>query len=144
MLSTADRLPASVTSRPADVELVLAARPENVAVVRHVLGGLGDALGLDPRTVADLRLAVSEACTNVVVHAYDDGAAGVFEVEACLDGPLLTVTVRDHGRGMRPRPDSPGLGLGLPIAEALTTSFEIGESDAGSEVRMTFVVPQVG
>ncbi len=128
------------TARPADLELVLPARPDNVAVVRHVLGGLGEALGLDAQAVADLRLAVSEACTNVVVHAYDNPAEQL-EVEAVIDGVLLNVTVRDHGRGLTPRPGSPGLGLGLPIARAVTSSLELGESPAGNEVRMTFVVP---
>ena len=132
-----------VTTRPADLELVLPARPDNVAVVRHVLGGLGEALGLDPRGLADLRLAVSEACTNVVVHAYDSPEEQL-EVEASIDGALLNVTVRDHGRGLAPRTDSPGLGLGLPIAKAVTSSLELGESPAGNEVRMTFVVPDGG
>jgi anti-sigma regulatory factor (Ser/Thr protein kinase) len=135
----------SATSRPADIELVLAARPENVAVVRHVLGGVGDALGMDARAVADLRLAVSEACTNVVVHAYEDASNERLEVEASVAGNLLNVTVRDHGRGLfPPRADSPGLGLGLPIARAVASSLELGESVAGNEVRMTFVVPDPG
>ena len=125
----------------ADLELVLAARPENVAVVRHVIGGVGDALGMTPQAVADLRLAVSEACTNVVVHAYDDATDETLEVEATLEGQLLNVVVRDHGRGLLPRHDSPGLGLGLPIAKAVSKSFEIDTTESGSEVRMAFVVP---
>ncbi len=128
----------------ADLELVLAARPENVAVVRHVIGGVGDALGMSPQAVADLRLAVSEACTNVVVHAYDDATDETLEVEATLQGDLLNVVVRDFGRGILPRHDSPGLGLGLPLAKAVSESFAVDTTGAGSEVRMAFLVPGAG
>lgn len=122
----------------ADVELILPARAENVAVVRHALGGLGEALELDPQTLSDVKLAVTEACTNVVVHAYG-GGDGPMEVAATLDGDVLRVTVRDHGRGIVPRADSPGLGLGLPLIATLTESLELGRSpDARTEVAMVF------
>src|SRR3982751_635965 len=101
-----------------DVELTLPARAENVAVVRHALGGLGEALDLDPQTLSDLKLAVTEACTNVVVHAYPDGA-GTMEIAAAIRDGRLAIAVRDEGRGMLPRPDSPGLGLGLPLIATL-------------------------
>jgi anti-sigma regulatory factor (Ser/Thr protein kinase) len=130
------------TTTPADVALTLAARPENVAVARHVVGGIGDALGMNAQECADLRLAVSEACTNVVVHAYDGAEHELLELEAKVDGRLLNVVVRDHGRGLVPRHDSPGLGLGLPIAKAVASSLELGSFPAGNEVRMTFVVPE--
>ena len=113
------------TPQRGDVELVLAARPENVAVVRHVMGGLAESLALDPVAVADLRLAVSEACTNVVVHAYDDASQEVLEVDARLEANLLHITVRDHGAGTRVGGDSPGLGLGLPIARSVSQSLDL-------------------
>ena len=103
----------------ADVELTLPARAENVAVVRHALGGLGEALDLDPQMLSDVKLAVTEACTNVVVHAYGEDE-GPMEVAATLDGQSLRVTVRDEGLGIVPRADSPGLGLGLPLIATLT------------------------
>ena len=53
-----------------DVKLTLPARPENVSVIRHVLGAFAEALRLPDDLVEDLRLAVTEACTNVVRHAY--------------------------------------------------------------------------
>src|SRR6185436_9094354 len=93
-----------VNVRP-DVELQLSAQPENVAVVRHVFAGMGDALGMDAESLGRLRLALSEACTNVVVHAYEDGTRGALEVEAAVDDRLLHVVVRDRGIGLRPRPD---------------------------------------
>lgn len=121
-----------------DIELTLPARAENVAVVRHAFGGLGEALDLDPQTLSDVKLAVTEACTNVVVHAYG-GGDGPMQVAAEVAGDLITVMVRDEGRGITPRPDSPGLGLGLPLIATLTESLELGKDDADrTEVRMSF------
>jgi serine/threonine-protein kinase RsbW len=128
----------------ADVQLTLPARAENVAVVRHALGGLGEALALHPQTLSDVKLAVTEACTNVVVHAYGDDGDGPMEVAATVDGDALRVTVRDEGRGIVPRPDSPGLGLGLPLIATLTETLELGKTpDDRTEVTMVFRLEQV-
>ncbi|WP_259311869.1 ATP-binding protein [Capillimicrobium parvum] len=128
----------------ADVQLTLPARAENVAVVRHALGGLGEALELDPQILSDVKLAVTEACTNVVVHAYGE-ADGPMEVAASVDGPVLRVTVRDEGIGILPRPDSPGLGLGLPLIATLTESLELGRAtDDRTEVAMVFRLERDG
>jgi anti-sigma regulatory factor (Ser/Thr protein kinase) len=121
-----------------DFELSLPARPENVAVVRHAFGGLGDALDVPDQALADVKLAVTEACTNVVVHAYPD-EEGPMAVSAALRDQRLTVVVSDEGRGIVPRPDSPGLGLGLPLIATLAESLELGTGDADTtEVRMIF------
>ena len=121
-----------------DFELTLPARAENVAVVRHAFGGLGDALDVPDHALADVKLAVTEACTNVVVHAYPDGD-GPMAISAGLSGGALTVIVADEGRGILPRPDSPGLGLGLPLIATLASSLELATNDRDeTEVRMTF------
>jgi anti-sigma regulatory factor (Ser/Thr protein kinase) len=126
-----------VTDTP-DLELKLPARAENVAVVRHALGGLGEALDVDEQTLSDIKLAVTEACTNVVIHAYD-GGDGPLEIDASIEERRLTVVVRDFGRGIVPRPDSPGLGLGLPLIATLAEALELGKNgDESTEVRMTF------
>src|SRR3954469_5140451 len=126
-----------------DIELTLPARAENVAVVRHAIGGLGEALDLDPQTLSDVKLAVTEACTHVVAHAYD-GNDGPMQVAADIAPDHLTVTVRDEGRGIVPRPDSPGLGLGLPLIATLTESLELGKDDRQrTEVRMSFKLLEV-
>jgi anti-sigma regulatory factor (Ser/Thr protein kinase) len=130
---------ADVTAAP-DLVLTLPARAENVAVVRHAFGGLGDALDIEDQVLADVKLAVTEACTNVVVHAYSDGE-GPMEVAAGVHDGRLSVAVRDEGRGMLPRPDSPGLGLGLPLIATLADTLELGRStDDRTEVRMTFSI----
>lgn len=121
-----------------DLELTLPARAENVAVVRHAFGGLGDALAVDGQVLADVKLAVTEACTNVVVHAYPDGE-GPMTVSAALDDERLRVVVADEGRGILPRPDSPGLGLGLPLIATLSEHLELAGGDGErTEVRMVF------
>lgn len=124
-----------------DLELKLPARAENVAVVRHAFGGFAEVLSVDEQTLADIKLAVTEACTNVVVHAYDNGEPGPLEVDASIDDGRLTVVIRDSGRGIVPRPDSPGLGLGLPLIATLAESLELGTDErARTEVRMTFLL----
>ncbi len=119
----------------------LPANAENVAVVRHALAGLAESIGMDEPGIADLKTVVTEACMNVVVHAYADERPGALEVEAVLELDGLTVSVRDHGSGIRPRtepePERPTLRLGLTLIAALSSSFEIkGGVDRGTEIRM--------
>jgi anti-sigma regulatory factor (Ser/Thr protein kinase) len=122
-----------------DLQLTLPARAENVAVVRHAFGGLGDAIDVTEQTLSDIKLAVTEACTNVVVHAYPNGDEGPLDVAATLRDERLVVVVRDIGRGIVPRADSPGLGLGLPLIATLAESLELGTgANDETEVRMTF------
>jgi serine/threonine-protein kinase RsbW len=125
----------------AAVSLRLPARPENVAVVRQALTGLGDAYDLDPELLGDIKTAVTEACNNVVLHAYPDGD-GLVEIEADSDGEYTDVIVRDFGAGIQPRSftEERTLGLGLPLIATLSSRFEIrgGGPDLGIEVDMTF------
>ena len=130
--------PTTLTESP-HLELTVPARAENVGVVRHALGGLAEVLNVDDQALSDIRLAVTEACTNVVVHAYPE-RDGPLHVSALLDGEeRLTVIVRDEGRGIVPRPDSPGLGLGLPLIATLTEALELStDEEEHTEVRMIF------
>lgn len=122
-----------------DLEISLPARAENVAVIRHVLGGVGDALALHLEVLSDVKLAVSEACANAVVHAYADGEPGLLDLELVTRPEHLEIVIRDHGRGMMPRADSPGLGVGLPLMASLAESLELSNrADGGTEVRMSF------
>jgi serine/threonine-protein kinase RsbW len=123
-----------------DVRLTLPARPENVAVVRHVLGAFAEALMLPDPVIEDMRLAVTEACTNVVRHAYADGEPGPVEILIRPLGDTLQVIVADEGRGLGPSSDTSGPGLGLPLIAALTHSLEIEPAGtAGSRLRMSFL-----
>ena len=126
---------------PAEVVLNMPARAEGVGVVRQALSGMADALDVDAAVLADMKMAVTEACTNVVVHAYEE-QAGQLEVEMLAGEEDLTIVVRDHGSGIQPKPartEPPALGLGLPLIAALSDAFELrGTAGRGTEVRMTF------
>lgn len=122
-----------------DMELALPARAENIALIRHAFGALGEALDVDEELLSDVRLAVTEACSNVVVHAYAEEDPGPLEVLATIDDGALTVVVRDEGPGIAPHPDSPGLGLGLPLIASLAESVQLGQDEQErTEVCMTF------
>jgi serine/threonine-protein kinase RsbW len=136
LLSAPDR----TTPAPEEPGLLFAlpAKAENVAIVRHAVGGLAETLGMDPTAIADLKTIVTEACTNVALHAYGD-EGGPLEVQVDPDETGLTVTVRDRGSGIRPRPDleESRLRLGLPLIAALSTNFSIsGGIGRGTEVTM--------
>src|SRR3954467_6007040 len=105
-----------------DLSLTLPARAENVAVVRHAIGGLGEALDVDDQTLSDVKLAVTEACTNTVVHAYPEGE-GPLEVLAYLREERLMIGGRAEGLGIVPRTDSPALALALPLIATLAESL---------------------
>ena len=122
-----------------DVRLTLPARPENVAVIRHVLGAFAEALQLPAHLVEDMRLAATEACTNVVRHAYADGEPGPVEILIRPVGPTLQVIVADQGRGLGPSNDSSGPGLGLPLIAALADGVQLERgATCGSRLAMSF------
>jgi serine/threonine-protein kinase RsbW len=122
-----------------DVRLTLPARPENVAVIRHVMGAFAEALQLPPDLVEDMRLAVTEACTNVVRHAYHDGEPGPIDVVIRPNGDELELIVSDEGAGIGPSPDLAGPGLGLPLIAALADHVEIEHGRSrGSRLAMSF------
>jgi serine/threonine-protein kinase RsbW len=127
-----------------DMEMSLPARAENIALVRHAFGALGEALTVDEQLLADMRLAITEACSNVVVHAYAGREPGPLQVDATVGENELTVVVRDEGPGIAPHPGSPGLGLGLPLIASLAESVELGRDEhERTEVRMTFALAGV-
>ena len=128
----------------ADLEVTLPAVPESVTVARQAVSGLADALGWDAAFVADLKIAVSEACSNVVAHAYpDDGESGPILLRAWVDDTTLTIRVADEGRGITPKiSKGAGLGLGLPLMAALSDEVQVKSgTDGATEVTMTFSLP---
>ena len=123
----------------ARVEFLLPARAENVALVRHAIAGFAEVLEMEGAEIADLKTVVTEACMNVVVHAYAGEEIGPLEVDAWPDDGDFVVTVRDYGSGIRPLADVErrSLRLGLPLMAALTSSFEIRRgSGGGTEIQM--------
>jgi serine/threonine-protein kinase RsbW len=120
----------------------VAARAENLGAIRQWISELCGRVRVDEPLATDVKLAVSEACANVVMHAYAGGEPRDLEVEAEPDGDLLRIVVRDEGHGIRPRPDSPGAGLGLPLIAALSEWVEVrrDETAHSTELVMTFQV----
>jgi serine/threonine-protein kinase RsbW len=90
----------------------------------------------------DVALAITEAATNAVLHAYRDGPPGTMRVVACAREDGLVVVVRDYGCGMQPNPDSPGLGLGLSVIGAVAHEMNIERPDeGGTRIRIHFRAP---
>jgi anti-sigma regulatory factor (Ser/Thr protein kinase) len=122
---------------PTSLHLDLAAEAASVAVARHALAEFVAGRGIDRPAV---EVAVSEAVSNAVVHAYREAREpGRIVVRAHYAAQRLHVAIRDRGLGMRPRPDSPGLGLGLPLIAQLAAHVDI-VSESGTTVRMEFTV----
>jgi anti-sigma regulatory factor (Ser/Thr protein kinase) len=102
---------------------------ENIGAVRRDVQDCATQVGAaDPEGVA---LALSEALTNAVMHAYTDAAPQDIEVTVEVTADAVVVTVADSGRGMQPRSDSPGLGLGLPLIASLTQRFDVEQRPEG-------------
>lgn len=123
---------------PPELDLVLPVEPVSVPVARRAVEGMAYAAGACPGTVEAMRLAVSEACTNVVLHAYRETDPGRMHVRATTADNELRVVVADHGVGIRPRTDSPGLGLGLPLIGQLTEELSVECRNGTNRVTMCF------
>jgi len=127
-----------------NVRLSLANTAENVVVVRAVLSGLAESAGVDASDLADIKTAVSEACNNVVMHAYR-GERGPLDVAIELGEGSMRVIVRDRGAGIADRAlqDAPGwvapqdsshgasIGLGLHVIRTLARSVEFDHPPGG-------------
>lgn len=116
--------------------------PESVGELRRAVGEFARSHGAGDEVVMALQLAASEAMSNAVIHAYADREApGTLTIEAAREGDEIAVVVRDDGTGMRPRPDSPGLGVGLPLMTRSTQSLKFSEGPGGgTEVAMRFAL----
>ncbi len=127
-----------------NVCLTLSNRPENVLLVRETLSGLAETVGVTGADLNDIRTAVTEACNNVVLHAYD-GEEGPLNVEVYLAARTVEVVVRDFGTGIKPRirsEEEAALGIGLSIIQALAPRVEFKDvAGGGTEVRMEFATP---
>src|SRR4051812_21347410 len=128
----------------ARAEWELPAEPASVALARGQVRRFAEEQGVGRDDVVDVMLAVTEAVTNAVLHAFVDRAPGTVWVVAATAADELTVTVTDDGRGMQPRADSPGLGLGLPTIGRLAAFVDLRQpAGGGTELSMTFATPGV-
>ena len=116
------------------------ATPESVAKARAALSAFAAAAGADREQVESVRLAVSEAMTNAVVHAYR-GGPGEITVTCSIVSDELWIVICDDGCGLEPRADRPGLGLGLGLISQLSDDFAIvSRATGGTEVRIRFTL----
>jgi anti-sigma regulatory factor (Ser/Thr protein kinase) len=124
-------------------EATFPSSPPGVGAMRREVAAFAQRAGMDDDGVGSVKLAVSEAATNAVVHAYrdreDEPSLGV---RAFVDAAELVIIVFDTGLGLAPRPDSPGLGLGMPLMASVTTRFQVVSAGNGTEIHMTFALPR--
>ncbi len=126
------------------VALTIPAKAEYMVLPRLALTGLARMRALEADTVADLKLALTEACSNSIRHAYDIGAQGKVEVRYELSDDRLAVEVTDDGDGFDPatmRAPSGELdegGLGIAIIRALVDELDIGPRADGRGSRLRF------
>lgn len=124
------------------LRMTMASADENVLLVREALVGMSQGLDLDIVALEDILTAVTEACNNVVLHAYPNGPGRLeFEVTA-RDGGIEAI-VRDQGVGISPNLRSSRAqiaGIGIPVIQSLAQRVEFGRAPAGAgtEVRMEF------
>src|SRR3954471_5477149 len=135
--------PIATLASPSPVHLLLPAHARNIAVVRRALEAIAEELALPRRLVDDMRLAVTEACTNVVRHAYGNGEAdhaSALRVALLPEERGMRVIVEDRGRAPGPTPDTRARGPALPLIAALTSELEVspGAGGRGSRVAMSF------
>ena len=126
------------------VRLTIPAKPEYITLVRLALSGLSGLRPFGEETLSDMKLAVTEACTNSVRHGYQDGGGRV-EILYELQADRLVVEVADDGPGFDASGDRPTEenlaegGLGIAIIKAVSDEFESGERSDGRGSRLRFV-----
>jgi serine/threonine-protein kinase RsbW len=124
------------------VRLELTSRPEAARLVRSMSTAAGEALGFDPELLSDVNTAVTEACNNVILHAYG-ARPGPMSVELRSHPAAVVARVCDQGQGIRQTmPDTDGLKVGLALMSAVADRAEfINIPDGGTEVRLSFRAP---
>ena len=127
------------------VRLQIPARAEYITLCRLALAGLSTLGEVPEETVADLKLALTEACTNSVRHAYAADGGGTVDVVYELRPDQVVIEVRDEGRGFHPDDlagepeDLSESGLGIAIIRALADELELGRRPDGQGSRLRFV-----
>jgi serine/threonine-protein kinase RsbW len=123
------------------LHITLPAHPDSLPVARREIAAHAEKLGVADSEIADLKTVVSEACTNVVRHAYGEEESGMLEVDLTAKAQELSMVVRDFGGGIRPlsSDDVPSLRLGLPLIGALSSSFNlVSVLSQGTEITIQF------
>ena len=124
-------------------EARLPGTPLSVSRIRREMTAIAADCGMDAEGIADVRLAVSEATTNAVIHAYAE-TPGELAVTAHRHDHELEIVIADTGPGLVERTDSPGLGVGLSVIATLAQDLRIISHPGGTAIHMTFPCPNSG
>ncbi len=125
------------------LRIELPAVPETVPSARGAITRLCEHLEIEDELTDHIRLAVTEACTNCVLHAYDERDGDeTFALEARVEDDALLVVVRDAGTGITPRPSPvPGLGFGMGLMRQVASSVDIASRPGrGTRIAMRFAL----
>jgi serine/threonine-protein kinase RsbW len=138
--------PAPGTAEHVHAPVVMEATAEGptLTVARQVATGAAVAAGLSGAALHDVKVAVTEACTNVIRHAYPDEAPGTLTLAVWTAGDRLVVSVRDRGVGFCDD-GRRASGVGLITIAALASELNVTSHDGhGTEIIMAFAVPAGG
>jgi anti-sigma regulatory factor (Ser/Thr protein kinase) len=117
--------------------------PLGVRRLRREMTALAADCGMSADAIADVQLAVTEAATNAVMHAYAE-TDGDLTVTATRQDGELAIVIGDTGPGFVDRDDSPGMGVGLSVIATVARRMRIVSAPGGTEVHMTFPCPPSG
>ena len=112
----------------------LPAESESVPRLRRKAETHCQEMQVDSGTIEAMKVAVSEAVTNAVLHAYIGIDRGTVTLSTEVTDQEVLVSVSDAGTGMAPRADSPGLGMGIAVIGHFTKKLDIYPADGGGTV----------
>ena len=121
--------------------LELPPEPASIAIARKAMAEVAREVGAPAN---DVELAVSEAVSNAVVHAFRGREPGTIKVAPSLERGVLRIVVADDGSGMVPNLDSPGLGFGVSLITKMASEVSIDCSGGGTKVAMAFPLARKG
>jgi serine/threonine-protein kinase RsbW len=125
------------SGRPPTLRRVVPAVPASIAELRAQAREFAQGAGAEESVGADVALAISEAATNVVVHAYQADEGGPLDMVGKAEGEWLEFVVSDRGSGFRPSP-SGGLGFGMKVMAEVCDSMTVTQGDAGTSIKLRF------
>ncbi len=141
--------------KPIPITMTLPAASDFVAVARLAVSGVAARMNFSVDIIEDIKVALSEACTNAVQHAYVADTSGNIDIQFNLFQDKLEIIVKDHGQGFNPKettsskqteetPGSFGLGLGLTFIKSLMDEAQIhSQIGHGTTITMVKYVPQI-
>jgi anti-sigma regulatory factor (Ser/Thr protein kinase) len=116
--------------------------PTDIGTMREKVAAFAARRGVDEQLLDDVRLVVSEAVTNAIVHGLRDRRDGVIVVRAALTATQLLIEVTDDGVGLSPHPEAGGMGAGLDLIRAVTADMRLSSTrDGGTELAVAFPRP---